>query len=131
VANRIDGYDLVKPVIQGTGRIRNRPGLTTGPADDFQSLLADQLALGGLRFSGHARKRLAVEGSRLNRESLEKLSAAVEKVRRKGGRESLILMRDMAFVVSVKNRTVITAVGGERMKENVFTNIDSAVIVDR
>jgi len=39
-----------------------------------------------------------------------------------------VLLRDVAFIVSVKNKTVVTAVDGESMKENVFTNIDSAVI---
>jgi len=53
----------------------------------------------------------------------------VSKAAAKGARESLILLDDKAFVVSVRNRTVITAVDGEHLKENVFTNIDSAVIV--
>jgi len=52
----------------------------------------------------------------------------VEKARQKGGRETLILLGDVALVVSVVNRTVITAIDGESLKENVFTQIDSAVI---
>ena len=47
----------------------------------------------------------------------------------KGARESLIYMNDLAFVVSVKNRTVITAMDGPSAKENIFTNIDSAAIL--
>ena len=39
-----------------------------------------------------------------------------------------MILGDVAFVVSVKNRTVITAVDSESMKENVFTNIDSAIV---
>ena len=61
---------------------------------------------------------------------MQKLQQAVGKAAQKGARESLVLMQpDLAFVVSVRNRTVITAVDGDSMKENVFTNIDSAVIV--
>jgi flagellar operon protein len=59
---------------------------------------------------------------------MNRLEAAVEKAGLKGGKESLILLDDLAFVVSVKNRTVITAVGADRMADNVFTNIDSVVI---
>jgi len=46
----------------------------------------------------------------------------------KGAKDSLVLLRDLAFIVNVKNRTVVTAVDGEHLKDNVFTNIDSAVI---
>ena len=57
------------------------------------------------------------------------LKDAVNKAEAKGAKESLILMDQLALVVSVKNRTVITAVDGASLKDNVFTNIDSAVIV--
>ncbi len=59
----------------------------------------------------------------------EKISKAVEKAKNKGVKDSLILVDNMAFVVSVKNNVVITAVNNEELKENVFTNIDGAVIV--
>jgi flagellar operon protein len=50
-------------------------------------------------------------------------------VAQKGGRESLVMMGDSALVVSVKNRTVVTALDKAQMRGNVFTNIDSAVII--
>jgi flagellar operon protein len=53
----------------------------------------------------------------------------VDKAEAKGAKESLVLVDDVALVVSVKNRTVITAVDRQHLKENVFTNIDSAVVV--
>ena len=53
----------------------------------------------------------------------------LEKMAQKGARESLIYMNDMAFVVSVANRTVITAMDGKSARENIFTNIDSAAIL--
>lgn len=65
----------------------------------------------------------------LGDDELSRLAGGVNRAAAKGARESLVLMDDKAFVVSVRNRTVITAVDGENMKENVFTNIDSAVIV--
>ena len=50
------------------------------------------------------------------------------KLAEKGGRESLVIMGDLALIVSVTNKTVITAINGENIRNNVFTNIDSAVI---
>jgi flagellar operon protein len=57
------------------------------------------------------------------------LKDAVNRAEAKGAKESLILMDRLALVVSVKNRTVITAVDDQNLKDNIFTNIDSAVIV--
>jgi len=83
-----------------------------------------------LKFSKHALERLRNRKITLDEAQLDKLYQAVDKAEKKGARESLILFREnLALVVSVKNRTVITALDGESMKENVFTNIDSAVII--
>ena len=71
-------------------------------------------------------KRL--EGVGLDAAAADRLKSAVGRAEEKGSRESLILVDDLAFVVSVKNKTVITAVDQGRAKENVFTNIDSVVI---
>lgn len=81
-----------------------------------------------VKFSRHAQERLEARKITLNGEQISRLQGAVNKAEAKGARESLILIDDLAFVVSVKNKTVITAVDGENRKENVFTNIDSAVI---
>lgn len=95
---------------------------------DFQRLLADRLGSHEVRFSAHALQRLRAAGIQFGPEQQRRLQQAVDKAAAKGARESLVLLDDVALVVSVKNRTVITAVDGARMKENVFTNIDSAVI---
>lgn len=55
--------------------------------------------------------------------------SGVEKAAAKGAKESLVLVDNAALVVSIKNRTVITAVDKDSLKDNVFTNIDSAVVV--
>lgn len=86
-------------------------------------------SVAGLKFSKHAEERMKARRIELGKAELEKLNSAVEKARAKGAKESLILMNDLALVVSVRNNTVITAIAGENIKENVFTNIDSAVIV--
>lgn len=88
-----------------------------------------QNKLGELRFSAHAQQRMASRGIHLDPEDEARLREAVDKAQAKGARDSLILLRDMAFVVSVENRTVITALDGQSLRENVFTNIDSAVVM--
>ncbi|MEZ5101938.1 MAG: TIGR02530 family flagellar biosynthesis protein [Thermoleophilia bacterium] len=98
-----------------------------GPA--FGEVLTRKLEdTGQLRFSGHALERLRRRGIELDETSLSRLADGVERAASKGSRDSLVLVDGTAFVVSVANRTVITAVGREHMKEQVFTNIDSAVI---
>jgi flagellar operon protein len=81
-----------------------------------------------LQFSKHALARVERRGIELDSATLGRLSQGVQRAAGKGSRDSLVLVDGTAFVVSVSNRTVITAVGSEHMKDNVFTNIDSAVI---
>lgn len=107
------------------------PAKGQGPAGgaDFRALLNQQLERSeGVRFSKHALERLERRNIQLTPDHLERLDDAVERAKAKGARESLILMDDLAFIVSVRNQTVITATNAEHRKDNVFTNIDSAVI---
>ena len=96
----------------------------------FSQILQKELQQAGeIKFSRHATERLNARAIRLEQQHLFRLDEAVRKAEAKGCRESLVLMDDLALVVSIKNRTVITAVDGESRKGNVFTNIDSALIV--
>ncbi|NPV92046.1 MAG: flagellar protein [Firmicutes bacterium] len=97
-------------------------------ASDFQGILKDKLNQ-GIKFSQHAEQRLRSRNISLSGSDLQRLNTAVDKAANKGARDSLVLMDNLALVVSVKNRTVITAVDESSLKENVFTNIDSAIIV--
>ncbi len=60
---------------------------------------------------------------------MQKINQAIEKAEKKGIKDALILMDNKAFVANIKNKTIITASTSEQLKENVFTNIDGAVIV--
>jgi len=81
-----------------------------------------------LKFSKHADNRLSERNITLTEEQLKRLEDGTEKARTKGIKESLVLVDDMAFIVSVKNNTVVTAMSkGEY--DSVFTNIDGAVII--
>ena len=77
--------------------------------------------------SKHAADRL--KDIRLSSKDMEKINEGINKAFEKGAKKCLILYKDVALVTSIENRTVITAVDGERMKDNVFTNIDSVVIL--
>jgi flagellar operon protein len=81
-----------------------------------------------LKFSAHALKRLEQRGIELSGADVNRLEHAMDKAQAKGGKDSLILMGDLALIVSVKNRVVVTALDPKHQKEGVFTNIDSVVI---
>ena len=85
--------------------------------------------MGGVKFSQHASQRLQTRNINLSNEQMNQLKSAVDKAAQKGARESLIYLHDIALVVSVANKTVITAMDGESAKESIFTNIDSAAIL--
>jgi flagellar operon protein len=97
----------------------------------FTDVLKNELSRSSteLKFSLHAQHRIEQNGLKFGPEQLAKITRAVEKASQKGSKDSLVLMDEAALVVSVKNNTVITVVDSERMKDNVFTNIDSAVII--
>jgi flagellar operon protein len=82
-----------------------------------------------LKLSGHAQTRLQSRNIDLGQPEWDRVMKGVERAAQKGAKESLVMVDDVALVVSIKNRTVITAVDKDNLKENVFTNIDSAVIV--
>jgi len=114
---------------KGAGGAQSDPARKAGAAPSGPSF-ADTLAQAGqqLQFSKHALARVERRGIELDPSTLGRLSQGVQRAASKGSRDSLVLVDGNAFVVSVSNRTVITAVGSEHMKDNVFTNIDSAVI---
>jgi flagellar operon protein len=79
-------------------------------------------------FSKHALDRLARRGIEMNTQTLGRLTQGIQRAADKGARNSVVFVDGTAFVASVKNNTVITAVTPEAMNSHVFTNIDSAVI---
>ncbi len=82
-----------------------------------------------VKFSGHAQQRLESRNIKLSDEELGKIDDMVDRLSDKGARVSLLYLDDIALVVSVKKRTVITALDGPNAKNNIFTNIDSAAII--
>ena len=119
--NRIQNVKIAELIQRQTPSVApNR----VGNAAEFQDLLRDRL-----KVSGHAQTRLQSRNIELGKDEWDRVLTGVDRAAEKGAKESLVLLDDIALVVSVRNRTVITAVDKAQLKENVFTNIDSAVIV--
>ena len=96
----------------------------------FEKILESKKSeLTEIKFSQHAQNRLRERNITMSSNDYVRLGNAMHKISEKGGRESLVLMDNQAFLVSAKNRTVITAIDGSNLRENVFTNIDSAIII--
>jgi flagellar operon protein len=99
-------------------------------SDSFKDMFSQELARSReVVFSKHAQQRLFSRGIRLSDETLNHIADAIDKARDKGARETLILADDTAFVVSVENRTVVTAFDREHLRQGIVTSIDSAVII--
>lgn len=121
---------IIPPKTTGKQPLVEAEKIKSAETTKFQEILKDKiLEEKTLKFSKHAKQRIKSRNIVISENDLLKINMAVEKAAEKGVKDSLILFEDIAFVVSVKNRIVITAVDGDNLKENVFTNIDGAVIV--
>jgi flagellar operon protein len=123
----------------------NKPILPIGkplpsakPAEDksisastsFNAILQGELSKQSeVKFSKHAMERLQLRNIKLSKEDLSKINDAVNKAAEKGVKETLIIMGNSAFIANVKNKMIITAATEDNLRNNVFTNIDGAVII--
>lgn len=137
-----DGVGSLNPSMPGgIGKVQTPTG---GPSfqDTLNSLQGLQQptvgkmpAAGGaqapeaLKFSNHAVERMQTRGISFNKADLERLNEAVGRAAAKGSKDTLVLMNDSALIVSVKNKTVVTVMDKTALKENVFTNIDSTIVM--
>ena len=84
---------------------------------------------GELKFSKHASERLLSRSIELSDDQLKRLNDGAVKAGQKGIRDSLVIVDELAFIVNVPNQTVVTAMDSTQTNENVFTNINGAVIM--
>lgn len=116
--------------------VRQKPGWVDQKSSDtrkgelsFHQLLDQVKEKKEITFSAHARERIESRKIEFNADDLFRLNEAMDKAGAKGARSSLLLFGDVALLASVTNRTIITAVDGSDDREQIFTGIDSAVIL--
>ncbi|WP_413575958.1 TIGR02530 family flagellar biosynthesis protein [Bdellovibrio sp. HCB290] len=140
---KIQTFDQLVP--KQPAKVQTDVGAGTGPSfkDTLEKLggpiatpQASQVApqgltkpIEGVKFSNHAIERMSTRGINYSPEDINKLNDAVSRAAAKGSKDSLVLMNDSALIVSVKNKTVVTVMDKTALKENVFTNIDSTVVI--
>ena len=123
-----DGYSSInKMASQIINQKSVKKSTSTGSGNSFEKILnSTQESAESLKFSKHANERLANRNINLSAEQMERLENGTTKAREKGIQESLVMIDDLAFIVNVKNNTVITAMNDKT--DSIFTNIDGAVI---
>lgn len=118
---RIERGQII-PSSNNTTKIKNSSNI------DFQRILQESITKNdGIKISAHAEQRMQERNIKLEESDINRLKDAMNDLERKGARESLMLYKDMAFIASVRNRTIITTMQDSDM--DVVTNIDSAIII--
>jgi flagellar operon protein len=125
ISDLINNTTIVRPQQIGVDSKTTAKKEIDNSAIDFKEILKEKT---GLNFSNHAMDRLSGRGVNLDNDKVDRLTKAVQMADKKGADQSLVLLDQLAFLVSVRNKTVITAVETDQMKEGVFTQIDSAII---
>jgi flagellar operon protein len=124
-------FNRYTPIVTGVPQISGgqRPAAQeNADAPSFQQVLEQRLK-SEVTFSKHAQSRVEQRGMQLTPGNLQRLQEGVRIAREKGLDDTLILVDSAAFLVSARNSRVITALGGEDLKGNIFTNIDGTVII--
>ncbi|WP_073026307.1 TIGR02530 family flagellar biosynthesis protein [Lutispora thermophila] len=97
---------------------------------NFENILNDKIQQqGSIKFSKHAQERLISRNVKLTQKDIESIDKAVEKAAKKGVKDTLIILGGTALIANVKSKTIITAATEESLKDNIFTNIDGAIII--
>lgn len=124
---------LNMPIVTGTPALQetSRKGQTQEEGKtSFRDVLTEQLAKNSsLAFSKHAVSRVQERSIELTESSIARLNEGARIAQEKGLDDTLIIVDKTAFIVSIKNNTVITTLGGSDLKGNAITNINGTVIV--
>jgi flagellar operon protein len=111
---------------EGINKTQKKP--ENNVSKSFDEILTEKVNKSeGFTISNHAAERM--ENVKFDSRDMDKINDAINKASDKGSKNSLIVYKDVAMVTSIENRTVITAVEGSRAKDNVFTNIDSVILL--
>lgn len=128
------GYRVVNGTIVNVNSVNDLNNSNTAKGkkqnSDFSSVLKNEIIKDdSFVISAHAADRIKDRGIQLNSEDMKAINEGINKAGIKGCKDSVILYKNTAFLTSIKNRTIVTAVDKDDCKQNVFTNIDSVVIL--
>ena len=128
--NAIDIKRISTPITTGIPHKTPQEVADSTSSRSFKDILQEQIdETVGVNFSKHAINRVMERNIELSHDDLTRLNDGIKLAEEKGLDDTLILLDDAAFIVSVKNNTVITTVNREEMTGNVFTNIDGTVVM--
>ena len=124
-----DPFSVQLKRVGSAGELPVKPAATAAPAQgtNFLDVLQN---VQGVHFSNHAQSRIQSRDINMNSDNVSRLSSAIDKAEKRGGKSSLVLVDDLAFIVNVQSRTVVTALDKDQRGEGVFTQIDSVVFAD-
>ena len=130
----VDNSPEAASQVRRTDRIIRPAPSSPGSAKDaddssFADVLQEELET-DITVSAHARRRMQNENIKIDENQNARLNEAVSRVKRKGGKTSLVMLDDMAMIVNVRQQKLVTIVADQRQTDGVFTNIDSAVIAE-
>jgi len=119
--------NFIKKISSLNNNIQPNYNVHRNDSNNFKELLSEKLK-NEVSFSKHANERIQQRNINVSREVTEKLNEAAVQAKDKGLKNVLVMIDNQAFILSTMNNKVITAVNSDDLKENIFTNIDGAVI---
>lgn len=125
--NRFPSIEQMRGQLLTSAESKSVKEIQNSSIPSFQEILENKQTSSELKFSKHANERLASRNIDLSETQIKRLEDGAKRACEKGIQESLVMVDNLAFIVNVKNNTVVTAVNDS--DDKVFTNIDGAVII--
>lgn len=141
-SNKINNILIPNVTTIPSNKTIEKSKLNPGETSEFKSLLDSTLDQNqeqdsvlnpvpkGIKLSTHAMRRLQERNMSLDREEYQKLQTAIDRLKIKGGQDSLVITGKGAYIVDVPKNTIVTAIDKESIGENVFTKIDSTILMN-
>lgn len=129
VLNNMDIKNISYRILQNNSLIKEKQTQHSQNNHKFKDILKNEELRQSVKFSKHAVERMQIRDINLDTNEITKIEEAIKKASTKGVKEALILMDDKAFIANIKNKTIVTTVNKEQLKNNIFTNIDGAIII--
>jgi len=129
VSNEINMIMPLPPLMPEPGQGRKKTQVSEGSLSFHEAIHREMADKQALKVSAHAEKRLRERNITLAQDDLDRINEAVQQAASKGARESLIIYEGLALITSIRKKTIVTALDSTMGGSQVFTNIDSAVLV--